>query len=94
MAVRFTQEAVHDLNEIWDFVAQEDMVAASRLIDALEKRCRELAESPLMGRVRPELAPNVRSFFVDPFILFYQIVSGDIEILRIYHMSRDPDSAL
>jgi toxin ParE1/3/4 len=93
-AVRFTKEAVSDLNEIWDFVAQEDTIAASRLTDAIEQRCNKLAETPLIGRARPEFSAHIRSLVVDPFILFYQPVSNGIEILQIYHTSRDPDSAL
>lgn len=94
MAVRFTRDAVRDLHEVWEFVAREDTAAARRLTDGIEQRCAELAEMPLMGRPRPEFAPGVRSLFVDPFILFYQPARDGIEVLRIYHASRDPDSAL
>lgn len=94
VTVRFSKGAVRDLNEMFEFVAQEDSGAASRLINVIEERCAELAELPFLGRPRPEFFSDVRSLFVDPFIIFYQVNGAGVTILRVYHASRDPDSVL
>lgn len=48
-----------DLTDIWVFVAQDNVEAADRLLDQIHDKCRFLANSPKVGRQRPELATFV-----------------------------------
>jgi toxin ParE1/3/4 len=48
-----------------------------------------LAQFPEMGRSRKELAEELRSFPVKPYIIFYKRMETCIEIVRILHQSRD-----
>ncbi len=57
---RLTPVADKDLDEIADFIADDDPAAALRLIDRIEQKCQALAEMPGTGRAREELAPNPR----------------------------------
>ncbi len=45
----FTPEAVSDLNDIHDYIAQDSPSAAVRFIREIEEKCDTLAEQPLMG---------------------------------------------
>lgn len=58
--VRRTPLAEQDLEEIWLFVAQDDPAAADRLLDVLGNTMVLLADNPLMGRARPDIAPELR----------------------------------
>jgi toxin ParE1/3/4 len=49
--------AEDDLVEIWLFIAKDSPNAADRFLDLLDQKCQLLAESPEIGRRRPELAP-------------------------------------
>lgn len=60
--------AERDLDEIWDYIAQDDMAAADRFLDTLDEKCPLLAQYPALGRLRSEFASNLRSF---PVLGFY-----------------------
>ncbi len=42
-----------------------------------------------MGRLRPELAPGVRSFPVRKHVVFYRLVDGDVQVVRVLDGRRD-----
>jgi toxin ParE1/3/4 len=87
--IRRTPRADQDLEEIWFFVAQDDPVAADRWLDTLEDKLGLLANSPLMGPTRPDIAPELRYHPVGNYLLLYRIVSGGIEVVRVVHGARD-----
>jgi toxin ParE1/3/4 len=59
--LKFSILARQDLQEIHDYIANDNVVAAERVMEALETRCRNLVEMPNMGRIREDLAPGLRS---------------------------------
>ncbi len=59
--VKFTEPAIQDLEEIFDYIALDDIDAAERVKDRLQKRWRAAAENPGTGRRRDDLQPNLRS---------------------------------
>ena len=78
-----------DVYEIALFIARENPDAAFRLIDRFDETLRMLAENPMTGRARGELAPNVRSFPVGSYLLFYRPANDGIELIRVLHGARD-----
>ncbi len=54
-----------------------------------EDKARSLADFPEGGRLRPEIAPDVRSTLVKPYVIFYRYRQETVHILRILHGSRD-----
>jgi len=55
----------------------------------MHKICRH----PGIGRERQELASRIRSFPHHPYVIFYQVSSNCIEIVRILHGARDVDGS-
>ena len=47
-----------------------------------------------MGRSRPELARNVRSFPVGKYVIFYVALVDGVEVVRVLHGARDIDSIM
>lgn len=84
-----TVRAEADLDEIWLYIAPDNIGAADALIDAIGQTAYRLAEQPLMGRARPELAPELRSFPVGRYVLFYRPVPNGVELVRALHSARD-----
>ncbi len=82
-------EADADLFEIALYIAQDDVGASDRFIDALAKKFELLARHPEMGRLRPELAPELRSFPVGNYVIFYRATRGGIEVIRVLSAARD-----
>lgn len=90
-----TPDAEEDLMQIWEYVARQrgSLATADRLLDRIDEKCRLLARHPEMGPLRPDLAPNVRSFPVESFVVFYWIITNGIEMLRVLHGARDIPTA-
>jgi toxin ParE1/3/4 len=51
----FHPEAEADLNEIWDYIAEENAAAADRLIAEIEHALDRIVLFPREGRRRPDL---------------------------------------
>ena len=47
-----------------------------------------------MGRVRSELAPELRSFPVGRYVVFYLPCPDGIDIVRVLHGARDIETVL
>lgn len=88
--VTLSQSAQTDLLEAWLYIAEENLLAADKLLDAINKEANTLALQPLMGRARPELADCLRSWPTStPYLLFYLADEVGITVLRVLHHARD-----
>ncbi len=85
----FSEEAIKDLNDICDYVAQINPQAASNLFDAIRKKCKLVANFPNMGKNYDKLKPNLRGFLVDDYIIFYYPQEEGIAIARVVYGYRD-----
>lgn len=87
--IRITTLAERDLEEIWFFVAQDNVSAADRLLDLLEAKYRLLAANPQMGPARPDIAKEMRLHPVGSYLLLYRIIPGGIELVGVIPGARD-----
>lgn len=87
--LRVTHDAERDLDEIWLYIARDNIAAADRLLDELTSRFRLLASSPRAGRLRDDLRPGLRSLAVGNYVIFYRLGKSRVRILRVIHGARD-----
>ncbi len=85
-------QAIQDFDDIWFYIAQDNPPAADCFIDLLLEKALALSMDPLIGRARPDLAPDLRSFPVKAYMLYYRPISDGIELVRILHSSRDVEA--
>jgi toxin ParE1/3/4 len=83
--------AALDILDIWDHIADDNMAAADRWVDALDAAFSRLATQPMMGRARPEIAPDLRSFPFRRYVIYYVPLSNGIDVVRVLHSARDID---
>ncbi len=81
--------AKFDLEDIWSYIAQDNIKAADFLYSNIHDKFHVLSDSPLIGRNRPEIGEDVRSFPIGNYVVFYRVVSEGIYISRILHGKRD-----
>jgi len=81
--------AESDLDEIWLYIALDNIDIADRFIDELNEQCESLADFPEMGKACDVLAPDLRMFPVDNYLIFYRPVEEGVEIVRVIHGARD-----
>jgi toxin ParE1/3/4 len=86
--VRKHPRAEADLIDIWLYIAEDSPENADGLLDRFDATFARLAEFPDMGRARPRLAPNLRSFSVSEYVIFYRPVQDGIEVVRVLHGRR------
>jgi toxin ParE1/3/4 len=92
--VILSPEARRDLRAIRDHIAQDDPRAARRVVTRLRDIARMLSGAGAMGRARPELGTDIRSFVADRYVLFYRPLSepAGIQLVRVLHGVRDVDA--
>jgi toxin ParE1/3/4 len=59
---RKSPQAERDVASIWRFIANDSVKAADTLLDRIEATFDMLAQAPLAGRARNDLALKLRSF--------------------------------
>ncbi len=94
MAYRLLPQAKSDIEEITSYIAADSLVAAQRWFDHLQERFVAIGAMPEMAPTRPEIGPYVRLFPFDRYVMLYRAESGDADIVRIVHGSRDPETWL
>jgi len=62
---------------------------AERYAGEFEQKGRTLAQFPEIVRSRPEIAPNLYSTLVRPYVIFYRVEGDMVQILRILHGRMD-----
>jgi toxin ParE1/3/4 len=87
-----TLEAKKDLEEIHDYIAQDNPSMALSFIISIQDKCQSVASSPEIGRKREELGSELRSFPIKNYIIFYRISNSNIQVIRILHAARDIES--
>lgn len=87
--LEFSRLASEDIDEIWLYIAVDNIEAADRLMVELEARFDLLARNPLLGTSRSEIIGNLRQFPHDSYNIFYFPIDNGIEVHRVLHGARD-----
>jgi plasmid stabilization system protein ParE len=73
--LKFSNLARLDLQSIHDYIASDNLDAATKFIEKLHYRCLSLAEAPKTGRSRDELSAGVRMLLKEIILSFiHQLV--------------------
>jgi plasmid stabilization system protein ParE len=82
--------AALDLDEIWDFIAQDNIDAADRGINKLFDAFTSLAHAPGMGHKREDLTTFPILFWpVGAYLILYRVQDELIEIVAVTQGARD-----
>lgn len=88
MKVVLSPQARADLREIFLYIAEDHPHAARLVLTRIKERGAELANNPHIGR--PARVPGTRELVISttPYIVPYQVSGDTLQILRVYHGSR------
>ena len=83
-------DADHDLDEIWEYIAADNLDAADRWIGKLFDAFEALGQTPGMGHRRGELTLHPVLFWpVGAYLIIYRSDRRPIEIVAVTQGSRD-----
>lgn len=88
MHVRWLRKAVANLDAEADYIAKDNTMAASRMIDRVTEAVSELGSFPSLGR--PGRVPGTRELVIcgTPYIIPYRVRRESVEIIRVFHGAR------
>lgn len=85
MKVVWTTEALGNLAEIENFIAQDNPLRAEEFVNYLIGRGESLTQNPKLGRVVPEISnPKVREIIAKRYRIVYRLIAKRIEILTVF----------
>ncbi len=89
MRVVWSGPASRDLERITAYIAERNLAAAKKVAGTIYNGCASLKEFPLRGRHSRMDGRRDLVFAPLPYIAVYRVTDHAIEIIRIYHTSRD-----
>jgi toxin ParE1/3/4 len=97
--VFLTDDAVHDLNELYDYIDRHDTPGkADYVLEQIEKAFNSLSESPERGVYPKELLElgirECREIFFKPYRIIYRVLGDTVYVLLIVDGRRDMQAFL
>ena len=90
-AYDFHPEAEIDLNEIWDYIANDNVTAADRLIADIHSTLEHLVPLPHLGHHRTELTNRPLRFIrVRDYLIAYAPEEKPLWVIAVMHGHRSP----
>lgn len=90
-AYGFHPEALIDLDEIWEYIAEHNPAAADRVVDEFEAALDALGPFPLRGHKRPDLTSRpLRFILVREYLIAYAPDENPLWVVAIIHGRRSP----
>ncbi len=91
---RLTPQAEADVIDIWLYFAQDSQQSADKLVDRFTEVYELLVTQPGIGTNQDQYRRGLRSFPVGDYIIFYELLQGELLIYRVLHGARDLDKLL
>ena len=80
-----------DLEEIWEFIAADNLGAADRLLEEIYGAIRGLVSFPQLGHVRSDLTSRpLRFHSVGDYLIAYAPEEKPLIVLSVLHGRRNP----
>lgn len=95
MRVVWTARAQLRLQEIHDYIAQDQPLNAQRMINRLISRGDQIGRHPRSGRIVPEYRQDdIREIIEGAYRIIYRILADRIEVMTLRHGSQMLPSTL
>ncbi len=90
-----SEDADRDLDDIWEYIAQDNIDAADRWIGKLFDAFEAIRRTPSIGHSRQDLTNYPVLFFpVGAYLIIYRAIRAPVEIVAVTQGARDIPSFL
>ena len=94
MRLVITPLAEQDIESIGDYIARDNPRRALSFIRELRSQCQRISKTPQGYRLRDELGDGIRSCAYGNYVIFFEIETDVLRIVRILHGARDIPAVL
>jgi len=88
VTVRYTRDALRDLDEIAAYLTERNPLAAAAVLDAVEKVAARLERFPYSAPQTEIAGVRATPALRYPYVIFYRVRGNDVEILYVRHAAR------
>lgn len=89
MNVKWTENAISHLNNIYEYVALDSAFYAKRMVDKITRRSEQIGIFPYSGRKVPEYdAEDIREIIEYPYRIIYRKKPDVIDVIAVIHSAR------
>ena len=89
MRLEIAAPARIDLRKIWQYVAEDNPKAATRLLRRIEARFKMFSRQPLIGEPCFDLGDGIRRHSFGNYVIYYRPTDDAVHILHVLHGARD-----
>jgi toxin ParE1/3/4 len=89
MLVIWAPQSIADLQDIWDYIAEDNPRAATELVGAVRAKAEYLSRYPRLGRAGRGKQVRYVPVIGTPYFIVYRLSKANIEVLRVVHGARD-----
>lgn len=87
---KLSSKAFSDLDEIWAYIARDNITAANNLLKNFYKKFDLISEFNEIGHRRSDLTEHdIRFVSIGNYVIIYMIRENHIEVLRVLSSFRD-----
>ena len=94
MRVELSSFVERDLEEIADWIAEDNPRRAVTFIQEIREAFRRIGEGPLHYQLRPDIGEDARLAVVGNYVILFRIDDPVVRIERVVYGSRDLPSIL
>ena len=90
MQVVWLKSALNNLDEIAEYISQENPQAAQQVVDLIVEQVNQLTAQPALGRSGRVVGTRELVVSNTHYLVPYRIKNNQVEVLRVFHTSRRP----
>ena len=88
MQIVWLKTALKNLDELGAYIAQDNPIAASQMVNLITSQVKQLSTQPAMGRPGRVLGTRELVISNTHYLVPYRIKNNTVEVLRVFHTSR------
>jgi plasmid stabilization system protein ParE len=87
----FHPQAIADMDEIWEYIAQDSLDSADRILEEIRAAIHSLSKMPNQGHRRSDLTSHpLRFWLVHSYLIAYAPDEDPLLVLAVLHGRRNP----
>jgi toxin ParE1/3/4 len=94
MQLQFSRFIEGDLDDIADFIAQDNPRRAVTFIKEIRLKFREILNNPLAYQLHPDIGDEARMATIGNYAILFRVVADSVRIERVAYGNRDLPNVL